>query len=580
MENFLLTRKDRINQSKIVSSFDKYFPESEGIFRNIGNHIICLFKKGPRFPSNFFELNNWFVGTIGTPIYKGLSYNEGLKEILRDEIKGTFKPDNLLGHFYIFIGDGTNVKILTDGSGLLKVYYDSGSQCLCSSFLVMTEVVSGNLTINKDALTENLLTGGIIGGETILNEIREFSPRCNFLMEGVRILSPGFQPIEEFRNIKDAFERQIETLDGYFLSAKNLADDFDVDSGLTGGLDSRLILALVRKHFNSYQVHSHFRSERHPDLEVASEISKDLKIPFVSPKVIDWQNKSEIEKQITFNDSLRFCDGQARQHCYWKEEYNTVLYKQNVLKGKGLGLQGIGGEQYRNVERMFQRGVNFERWLYYHHIGMFSGLQNLRNPVCKEVVSRIKQKISKELNFPIEKERISLLDLKRIYNEILIASFRGIRTNSENRFSFSLSPFADYRVSHTAYSIVPFLDCTYNFEIDLVKHFGPDLAEFKSTYGYSFIHNEPYSKFLVPTVIQNFVPYRISMRILEEYKSRNHKSNISEDTKNEGFLKSCINNIHDLNIPLNIEMLLSRIDTSNMLYSIGFIVGELKHKLK
>jgi hypothetical protein len=580
MENFLLIQKQFSNPESIRIVFNKYFYESIGIYRKLGDYDLFLFKKDPNLPDNFVEEEGFFIGAFGTPVYKKLSYKSGLEEILKDEISGTLSQENILGHYYLILWDGKVLKILTDGSGILKTYYDLSGRCFSSSFMIITKVYGSKLTLNKQAISENIITGGISGSETIITEINQFTYATGKLPNGIIVKVPAFASTEKIKTKREAFDYQVAILNDYFLSVKNLANEYGADGGLTGGLDSRLLLSLMLKHFSKYQVHSHFRAQRNLDYEIASEICKTSNIPLVSPEVKQWDQMNHEEKSGIFNSALRYCDGQIREHCYWTEEYSTYQYKNRVMKGMRLGLQGIGGEQYRNGERMVLKSYLFNDWIKYQYIGLFAGTEIFQYPISKLVIENIRRKISDSLEFGRNKTQITLLDLKRIKNEIVIPAYRGIKTCSDNRISFSLSPFADFKVSHASYSIVPFMDCTYNFEIELIKYYSPGLSRIRSTYGYNFSKGESFMKYIIPVLIQNFLPFGISLKILEDYKSLKHKRFRNGDLKNERFLKQCINNIEDVQIPLVLDNFLKRPQVSNMLFGIGYLIGELKDDLR
>ncbi|MCU0373617.1 MAG: hypothetical protein MUE56_10295, partial [Ignavibacteria bacterium] len=208
MENFILIKQKNPDYQIIVNLVNKYFPGSTGIRKEFGEYTLFLFNKGLRFPENFVEGGGCFVAAYGTPVYKGLSYTAGLQKILNDFFIGNFDQRDLYGHYYIFISNGTDLKSFNDGSGVLSVYYDVSKICFCSSFLILAGITA-QTTFNKDAILENLLTGGIIGDETIINEIKTVTTGTRKLFDTISITRPEIINQERSRNRKEAVEQQI-----------------------------------------------------------------------------------------------------------------------------------------------------------------------------------------------------------------------------------------------------------------------------------------------------------------------------------------------------------------------------------
>ncbi len=570
MENFLLIKGNNPAFSNVQMLFNRYFIESRGISKQFGEYTLFLFKKGSNFPDNFYEINGSFVGSFGTPAYKGLSYSNGLKEILNDELNGTTRSDELYGHYILFIWNKGVLKIFNDGTGLIKAYTDSNGLYLSSSFLILTNILRGLLTLNKKSITENIITGGITGEETHFNEITEFRPASKNNFQGIKIHVPVYKKTEELKSKREAFELQVDVLNRYFSAIQRLADEFSVDTGLTSGYDSRLLLSLIMKNFKNFHVHSHYRNHSSVERNIAEAIANGNNIEFVSPQVKSFESLSDEELLQVMSSSSRFYDGQIRGTCNWNEEYNTLEYRLKTLRDKRLGFHGIGGEQYRNSDRMCLRSWNFDNWVKFRYIRRASGSSFVNEKDEKEFCDYLKVKIISKAGFDENKNHLTLFDLKRIQNEIFISSYRGARTNAENRLAFFLSPFADHHVSEAAYSIIPFLDCTNNFEIELIRHFSPELAEYPSDYGFPFNRKEPFKKYFGPGIIENLLPPKVAWGVRELYKKNKLTDSFKSKIGSSELLKRYIQNVIDLGLPLNINKLLRRPDIAPLVISTGF----------
>jgi asparagine synthase (glutamine-hydrolysing) len=577
MESFLLIKSRNTDFKRTGKLIDRYSHDSQGISRQFGEYSLFLYKKGILFPDNYLEINDSFIGSVGTPVYKGLSYTPGLKEILRDELESKINHDELFGHYFILVWARNELKIYTDGSGLIKMFIDSAGLTVSSSFLILTELIKSQLTLNKSAISENIITGGITGGETILNEIKEFTSDYYNSLAGIKINSPIHKQVGNLQNRKKAFDEQVCILTRYFESLKCLADEFGVDTGLTGGYDSRLLLSLISRHFRNFHVHSHYRNHQSQEWDIAALITKKCNIEFISPPVRSFEALNDEELSFIMNSSYKFYDGQIRIHCNWNEEYNTLEYRLKTLGNKGLGFHGIGGEQYRNADRLYLRLTNFDSWIKFQFIRRFGGASFSNEKSENNLCDNIKSKICKQLEFS-NNNKLTLFDLKRIENEIFIQSYRGSRTNAENKLSFFLSPFADFRVSGAAYSIIPYLDCTNNFEIDLIRNISPELAGFPSNYGFPFNRKEPFKKYIGPAIFENILPSKVKWRMKEIYKGRNFNNSFIDKVDSSRMLKRCITNVKDLDLPLNIDKILRRPESGPLVISMGYFLDNFnKH---
>jgi hypothetical protein len=581
MENFLLIRLTKYDFQVNTEILNKFFSSSTTISWQFGDFRFYLSKKSSKFPDNFSEYNNYFIAAIGTFTYKGLSYTQSLKTFLKDEIENKLNLTELYGHYFVFIWTGKKLKLYNDGSGILKAYYDNDLKYLSSSYLLLTKLLRNSITLNKPIIVENLLTGGIIGNETLFKEIESLGSDSAKQFPSLQLIYTNTNADDNSLNSREKILKySLSMLDNYFSKFKNLADEFGVYSGLTGGYDSRLLLSIIIKYYSKFHVYSHYRSHPSLELDIAKLITTKCNIEFISPQVKSFELMGDEELLSVMNSSCKFYDGQIRMHCNWNEEYNTEEYVAKVSLDKGLGFHGIGGEQYRNADRMYLSSWNFDNWIKYRFIRKFGGTSFNDKKTEQAFCKTIKAKICKQLDFSTNKENLTLLDLKRIENEIYVYSYRGARTNAENKFSFFLSPFADFHISRAAYNIVPYLSSTNNFEIDLIRNFSTELANFPSNYGFAFKNKEPLMKYLGPVVIENFLPMNISYRIRELYKRSRFDKLFQGKLASSELLRKYLKNVIDLDLPVSIDNLLRRPDSAPLVTSLGFFIEMYKSALK
>ena len=478
MELFLLLKGTGNSLPELPGVVREEFFDPGHIVRDEGNYRLYLNRKTLSDSCITCSGKDGSAYGTGTFIYRSESPEESLRLMLADFAGGRYDPALLLGHYFILLFRPSGIKILNDGTGLVKAYHDGEGTYFSSSFLLAARLHE-RLTLNRSAAAENLVTGGITGQETLVNEISTFSRDSSRLFNDIEFLLPELNRGETgYATYSDALNGQAQLLRDYFRSCSRLGVATGADIGLTGGYDSRLILACAQDHFKGLQVHSHYRPAGSEEWRIARMIAEGECIRFVSPEVTSPGKMDDEKMSAVLESSFRFNDGKISMHCNWMEEYNTLEYRLLVLGDKHLGLSGIGGEQYRNQDRLYGKPWIFDQWLKYSWVRKVSGAAFTDSRYEKEILNRIKDKVYAVLGFGPGKFFIDLADLKRIQNEIFIPAYRGARIDAENRHSWHLGPLADAHVAGAAGHIVKFLKDSKRFEAELIRTISPALASY------------------------------------------------------------------------------------------------------
>lgn len=580
MELFLLLKNRADLPVELPGEITGEFFDKDSVFREEGDYRLYLSRK-TLVPSCIrYSSTSGSAFATGTFVYRKGGPEESLKSLLDDFSGGCFDPAMLLGHYFIFLFLPSGLKILYDGSGLVKAYHDSSGSFLASSFLMasrLTGELHGTLTLNRDAAVENLVTGGITGNETLLNEVTSFSRTSLNLFPGAEFIIPAPSPPGELPySEEEAIRWQSGILGNYFSACSRLAGASGADSGLTGGYDSRLILACATGHFTNLQVHSHFRPAGSAEWRIARQIAEGERLAFVSPEVTPPELMDDEMLERIIGSSFRFNDGIITLHCNWMEEYNTLEYRVKVLGDKRLGISGIGGEQYRNQERLYIKPWLFSRWIRYLYIRNTSGdvFPDRRDEL--DMVERIREKIISMTGFSSGKRWIGLEDLKRIQTEVLIPAYRGARTDAENRHSWYLSPLADITVSSRAYGIIRFLKDSNDFEAKLIKAISPSLAAYPTDYGFSLISAEPLRVRAFESAFGNLLPASLKWFLREKVRPAGRSGRVLKKINVSPLLAGYVQNVAEARLPVLLPVLLARESTAHMVVALGYFLDKLK----
>lgn len=541
---------------------------------------LYLFPKAMSHTENFITDGKNSLFVTGTPFIHGCNYRETLWKTLEHLSKGgDFLPD-IRGIYFILYSDGTRLRFFTDRLGLYSIYHSDDGMVISSSFLGLSRGMT-QPQLNRMAAVENLLTGTVTGRDTIFEGISRFivsqPGRFNdleFVPSRQELLLPGNRK-HKTGNIMD----QAALLDNWFEGLLPMASEHGVDSGITGGLDSRLILALCRKHFRSasLQFHSHLRQHADIDFTCGRDICRGLGLEFVEAPVRDAEEMSDSELAARMDEGMYFNDGQVRTHSFWHEEYNTASYRRGILNGKLLGLNGIGGEQYRNMERHLLSFIRPEKWIRFELVEKYSGTRTASPGTIKEVSRRLSSTISGITGTP-ERKRVNLLYIKRYLNEVYNPANRVLRACNENRLTFFLSPLADPVLSEEAYNAIGHLGISLGYEARLINFIDPEAAAFSSAYGFSFNRKEPLRSILPPLLFNTLIPGFLKGRIYNLVKKGETDRWVNMSEKSS-YLTDCIETVRRENLPLNTAALLRRRDTGPLLFAMGHLLLSVRKNM-
>ena len=451
--------------------------------------------------------------------------------------------------------------ILTDKFCTLSLYYNINNTEISSSFLAIMMANRQDIVIDKFAMIEALTTPGIIPPDTHIKQIRRWIPDDSGKILGD--INVYKYKNEEIRNNEkasytEAIESQIDRLDSYFEFTKNIFLEHGAVLGLTGGFDSRLLLAFLLRHDIAAEFYTHWQKGISKDFSIAREIADrfNISILYVKKHEID-----DIDNEVNFTPGFLFTDGQIRLQYYWSEIYSSIEYYKLLNVRNRIGLNGVGGEQYRNSENCPVKGELLKHWLQrevlYKSKHIFKSLRD-QDEFIDSYLSKVKQILKCDIN------RITPYATKKYFNQVYGYANRYYRASFENQVMHHLSPFVDPYLSLYAYRAIPFNTSLYKFQIDILNRLNPDLAKVKSRYGFPMDKDFPlYYQFL--RKIQRTIPRYLSDTIKEN----------SKNTRKVDRSKQELNHIKDIFIDVNYEKLYTKESQSILLREVNFFYAAM-----
>ena len=586
MGAFILTAKTNIQATEAglqTLMSDKGFKEPRIV--SFADFVVYQYDKIISDESHYREKNNCHFFFSGTPIYKNAaSISSSIDSIVDAILNNNFNFNNVRGAYAVlFTNAKAEFSMLTDQAGIFNVYYNSSFTAFSNLFLATIFATPGKLSFNRFAATEVMMSGRQVGPDSLLNEIKKYEVFTDKGSLGpVTIVNDDklVSPVHSKRSGFDTqVDEQIKALDDYFSDIKPFAENYGIDSGITGGHDSRMMLILLKRHISNFSLHSLWRKKEDVELSVAKNVAAAAKIHLNITPVKHHFDKTDSEMSDNLSNALLFYDGHIRMHCFLTEEYNTPKHRLEIMGNKRLGMNGIGGEQYRNEEHM-----EVSRWPMSYFIKYFlayhlGGTSFTDSRYEEEFFTYLKNKIVKRLGLDPKANHISRADVKRYMNEIYVTSLMSARTNAENQLTHFITPYVDRQLTLSAYHALPHLGISFAFQQAMIRKMDPQLAGVRSGYGYDFNEGEPLKKKL-KYIVKELTPRNVYQSKLD--KAIDNKGNDEFNLFLEKFpvLRSSVELLREYKIPLDEKRLSSCPDLMPVYLSLAYFLKYLNTRNK
>lgn len=457
----------------------------------LGNMHLWLFKKQFASQDNFVHDgagNSMFV--FGSLSYEGRSLADGLASLLTQFRSARMNQSRLHGAFCaIFHIDG-KLSMLMDGFGVYRVYTDAQQSFFSSSFLAALSALRRRATLDKEALLEKCARGYLVGPRTLVKELKQLTlvTAAEFKNKDIQVIYPKTQASGEAATAlerEDALRLQLNGLNDYFRRISAFLPEKRVDIGLSGGYDSRLLLMLAIAHFASLQAHTHWTGSEHDqNRAIAAELCEANRLELRVIKTAPAAHLDRESFEAMADSSLYYYDGNCAYTIGCFSQTHSREYRIAVLNGCQLGLNGIGGEIYRNHYRTRTGQTNFRLWIrnrtFYLNACRLIGEQRKINDLTDGIMERV----FTLLGVP-SKDMVSSTFLRRYFSEVRMPFCDGVVNHANQQIAFYFTPFTEPHNVRAAYRAHWFASKGDGFQIDLMKHIDPRTADIVSDRGFS-----------------------------------------------------------------------------------------------
>lgn len=287
------------------------------------------------------------------------------------------------------------------------------------------------------------------------------------------------------RSFDGCVDFQLETLRRYFRKIREMAGDRGVSMGLSGGYDSRLMLLLAVEAKINVQPFT-FSSEAHTkEMSVAHALAGSLGMDLRVIPVRKWTQLTPEELERNIDDSIAYYDGRTNATMGSFNDVHTARIQRECLGNAVINLNGMGGELYRNRERLPPYGFGFSNWFWHYVSRPTMTRAFFTEAECVRFERRMAERYGEILGLG-KIDRMNRHIARRWYREVWLSSYGGVRLAAENRVGLSLMPFADREVSAVALGATPYIGAHGEFEAEMIRRLDAKIAALPSSYGPGF----------------------------------------------------------------------------------------------
>ena len=436
-------------------------------------------------PETFLADGDDLVAIAGTLVYDGMMGRPALQALLATIDLPSPDWSRIGGHFAALVRKDRRTFLLTDFFAAYQLFHDSELRLFSTSLLAAAEALP-RLSFDPQGVYEFAFNVLPIGDDTIFHELKTLGPYrvVELTRDGARLHAvakplpeaPAKMPLEE------RIERHREAMSA-IVRPQLEAFGAKVNCPLSGGLDSRLLLALMRAEGWRPNLFVYGGAET-GDVRIARDIAEALGTE------IDWLDKEgwraveqfEFDAQVERN--YHAYDGLPNYGELFENGANAFALARRHAGG-ALSASGSAGEIMRNFFFLPDRptpALTVARSFYARYApGDATALFDER-----AFLRRLEDKILEGLGLPGERGPLPRGLIEQVYPRVRARAVFGREISLETRHGAYLTPFMDHRVVAEAMTLPLGLKNAGRFEAALLDSIDPELARMPSVYGYDF----------------------------------------------------------------------------------------------
>jgi asparagine synthase (glutamine-hydrolysing) len=472
---FLLYKNAEILDQQLLEKIEniatkKGFPQKT--IRQMGSYTLLTYT-GSQNPLVYTD-DNGELTVFGTFTYKGKCDQNSLKELATlIQSTGKLPYNDLYGNWILVYHqhNGDVIYLANDYLGLQRLY-SNPTQTAYSNSLLMIAALANIKTIDTDGFYEYVFTGGFYGTRTVLQEVRGVDPKYYCLLDRSIVRKTFIEQTAVDTTVtiaQQSLANYVTTHREYFLQN-------GVSIGLSGGYDSRLLLAMLVAHGIKPTLYT-FGKETSKDVIAAKAIATKANLAIQAIDKSPYSPKTEQEYADLVTKRFYNADGLSNLGIF-ADIYNSPQEPDN-----SVNLNGAGGEIYRNFWKLLPFPIAISalitsKYALPDHAWATSAFS------YSQFVRTLAQTIKEELG--ISRDFLTRSEADRVYVFLRLRYWTSLLNSEMNQHRLAVIPFAEPSIFYPSFSIPLRQKLFGTFEADLINSFSPAIASCQSTYGFSF----------------------------------------------------------------------------------------------
>jgi len=490
---FLVCAGSNEDRADEVSRLQRAFAELGFAPPEIVKEEGYVFAAYPKFHSRSVALERYPNGDFGFVCGTCLCEGGGLADVAAlYEGATTRSPmcEQIMGHYAAVFKKNGRTEIKLDQFGGYHLFYNLDARIVCSSFFAICSVLP-SLTLSHQSAYEYVFNGVVSGNETLFNEVKVAPIRATIVVgpHALEIIRPPLPVTQTFASPRrDASLREsIALLDRYFSAvARSFGDR--VRCALSGGYDSRLILAFLRRHGMKPSVYV-YGGPQNGDVQLAEDIARGEGFAL---DVIDKDDRPVIpptEFIETAHRNFLATDGYGYAGIFHNGAETGELARR--VHGDMIAVNGGGGEIFRNFFYLLDRAYTIDEllWSFYSQFdpatctGVFDSKSYYRG---------LERKVKDLLGS--DERRLSRPTVEWLYHSFRCRAWDGKVDSIAGRYGFTAMPYLERSITGHASALPLHWKKHGAYEAELIRRVDSRLAGYLSIYGHDFSRPPPLAR--------------------------------------------------------------------------------------
>ncbi len=428
--------------------------------------------------------NGDYVAACGTFLFSRSRGEDALRKVYAAFNGDWSILDAAFFNFAIIIRKDGCTHVAGDRFGGYHIFRDAMLNVVSSSFLIAAELVEG-LTLLSQSVFEYVFNGVVSGNDTLVKELTLVP------VGGALIFNQGVARLDQsiLKPISEPSVLGKEELLQQCLSILNerfglLAELFGsrLTCALSGGFDSRLILALARRAGVQPRVYV-YGKQTDKDVVIASQIACAEKFDL---EIIDKEAQPLVDdfREVIATNYLA-SDGYIGAGIF----NNGAEHRESASRvaGRSIALNGGGGEIFRNFFYLLDGKYTIKQiaWSFY---AQFDPVVCTRKFKSGNYFRHIERKMMELVG------RDGLLErptVEWLYHKFRCRSWDGRVDTINSRYGYTGLPFLSAPLTEIGASIPIRWKHHGAFQAELIARTDRRLASYPSSYGYRFASGAP-----------------------------------------------------------------------------------------